>query len=233
MNKALAASERPLEIAVIGSGISGLAAAWLLSRRHRVTLFEADGRVGGHSHTVDAGKQPVDTGFIVYNEATYPNLAALFNHIGAPTKPAEMTFAVSLDAGRLEYSGTDFAGLFAQRRNLVSLRFWTMLAELVRFYRRAANDVAGLGMISLDEYLDRQGFGEATALRIGLVQRQRQRGWSRIAEWRGACRGEITQNIQADRAARPSQRVAGRRDALVQAECIGVAVVQGEGEEVG
>src|ERR1700761_9502283 len=82
-----------LDIAVVGSGISGLSAAWLLSQRHRVTLFEADVRIGGHSHTVMAGGTPVDTGFIVYNEQTYPNLTALFRHLGVPTKPTEMTFA--------------------------------------------------------------------------------------------------------------------------------------------
>ena len=99
-----------LDIAVVGSGISGLSAAWLLSQRHRVTLFEAENRLGGHSNTVDASGVPVDTGFIVYNEATYPNLTALFGHLGVATKPSDMSFAVSLDDGRLEYSGTGLRG---------------------------------------------------------------------------------------------------------------------------
>ena len=150
-----------LDIAVIGSGISGLAAAWLLSRRHRVTLYEADSRVGGHSHTVEAMGTPVDTGFIVYNEATYPNLTALFAHLNVPNTPTEMTFAVSLDDGRLEYSGTDLGGLFAQRRNIVSPRFWSMLRDLERFYRRAPRDLHGIGEVSLGDYLDRLGCGQA------------------------------------------------------------------------
>lgn len=150
-----------LDIAVVGSGISGLAAAWLLAKRHRVTLYEADDRIGGHSHTVAVGGVPVDTGFIVYNEVTYPNLTALFAHLDVPTAPTEMTFAVSLDDGRLEYSGTDLGGLFAQKRNLASPRFWAMLRDLVRFYRQAPLDLPAMGSASLGDYLDRLGCGVA------------------------------------------------------------------------
>jgi uncharacterized protein len=156
-----AASGPILSIAVIGSGISGLAAAWLLSRRHRVTLFEAEGRLGGHSHTVDASGAVVDTGFIVYNEMTYPNLTALFRHLGVVTKPTDMSFAVSLDDGRLEYSGTGLSGVFAQRRNALSPRFWWMLGDMVRFYREAPRDAARLGETSLGDYLDAADYGTA------------------------------------------------------------------------
>jgi predicted NAD/FAD-binding protein len=150
-----------LNIAVIGSGISGLSAAWLLAQRHDVTLFEADSRIGGHSHTVDALGTPVDTGFIVYNERTYPNLTALFAHLKVPTKEAEMTFAVTLDRGRLEYGANDIGSLVAQRRNLLRPRFWSMLRDLLRFYREAVTDLPRLGDESLDQYLDRGNYGRA------------------------------------------------------------------------
>lgn len=152
---------QPLNIAVVGSGIAGLSAGWLLSQRHRVTLFEAENRLGGHSHTVEASGVAVDTGFVVYNDITYPNLAALFRHLGVRTKPSDMSFAVSLDDGRLEYSGTGFSGLFAQGRNAMSPRFWRMLWDLIRFYRKAPLDAAQLGATSLGDYLDAAGYGAA------------------------------------------------------------------------
>ena len=155
----------PLDIAVVGAGISGLSAAWLLAQRHRVTLYEADARLGGHSHTVDVSVRgtpvAVDTGFIVYNEPAYPNLTALFAHLGVASQPSEMSFAVSLDGGALEYSGSDLRGLFAQRGNLVNLRFWSMLRDLVRFYRSAPLDAARAGLMPLDDYLDQHGYGRA------------------------------------------------------------------------
>ncbi|HEY0301023.1 MAG TPA: NAD(P)/FAD-dependent oxidoreductase [Rhizomicrobium sp.] len=159
-------SER-LKIAVIGTGISGMAAAWLLAKRHDVTVYERADRVGGHSNTVDAqtpaGPVPVDTGFIVYNEQTYPNLTAMFDHLDVPTIASEMSFAVSLDNGALEYAGGDrIAPLFAQKRNLISPRFWSMLRDLHRFYRDAPDDIARLGpRASLGDYLKIGGYGAA------------------------------------------------------------------------
>ena len=101
-------------IAVVGSGISGLSAAWLLSRSAEVTLFEKSDRIGGHTNTVMAnlpgGAVPVDTGFIVYNQRNYPNLTAFFDHLGVATSPSEMSFAVSVNNGRMEYSGQHLAG---------------------------------------------------------------------------------------------------------------------------
>ncbi len=161
MQSAETLGSKRLNIAVVGSGISGLSAAWLLSKRHRVTLYEADSRLGGHSNTVDVGGVAVDTGFIVYNEATYPNFSALLDHLVVATKTSIMTFAVSLDDGRLEYSGTGLTGLFAQPRNIVSFRFWEMLRDLLRFYREAPHAAHDLGDTSLDAYLDASGYGAA------------------------------------------------------------------------
>ena len=159
-------SER-LKIAVIGTGISGMAAAWLLAKRHDVTVYERADRIGGHSNTVDAhtpqGVVPVDTGFIVYNEQTYPNLTAMFAHLDVPTIASEMSFAVSLDDGALEYAGGDrIAPLFAQKRNLLRPRFWSMLRDLYRFYRDAPGDIARLGpQATLGDYLKVGGYGVA------------------------------------------------------------------------
>lgn len=152
-----------MRIAVIGSGISGLSAAWLMAKCHDVTLFESAHRLGGHSHTVDIpgrdGPVPVDTGFIVYNESAYPNLTALFRHLDVTTAASNMSFSVSLDEGRVEYNGTNLNGLFAQRRNLGSARFWRMLWDLAKFYRLAPKYVGRLGNMSLGAFIDLHGFG--------------------------------------------------------------------------
>ncbi|MGO4452175.1 NAD(P)/FAD-dependent oxidoreductase [Phyllobacterium sp. TAF24] len=155
-----------MKIAVIGSGISGMSAAWLLSQNHEVTVYERESRVGGHSNTFLVEQKgedpiPVDTGFIVFNENTYPNLIALFDHIGVETEASDMSFAVSLDGGKLEYSGTGFSGLFAQQRNLFNLRFWMMLRDLLRFYRETPAHAGKLGFLALGEFLEREGYGRA------------------------------------------------------------------------
>ncbi|MBX9773971.1 MAG: FAD-dependent oxidoreductase [Xanthobacteraceae bacterium] len=152
-------------IAVVGTGISGLSAAWLLSQRHDVSVYERADRVGGHSNTVlapvDGGRIPVDTGFIVFNRVTYPNLVALFEHLGVPTEAAAMSFSVSLDEGRLEYSGSGLSGLFGQPRNLIRPGFWAMLADLVRFYRNAPCDpvLVDNEWMSLGQYLELRRYG--------------------------------------------------------------------------
>ena len=156
----------PLKVAIVGTGISGMAAAWLLSTGHEVTVYERNDRIGGHSNTVDAltpyGAVPVDTGFIVYNENTYPNLMALFTHLGVPSEASEMSLAISLDQGALEYAGDNLATVFAQKRNIVSPRFWSMLRDLYRFYRDAPTDIGRLGNeATLGDYLKLGGYGAA------------------------------------------------------------------------
>ena len=153
-----------MKIAVVGAGISGLSAAWLLSRVHDVTLFESEARPGGHSHTVETpGAIAVDMGFIVYNTPSYPNLVALFDHLNVPTKASNMGFAVSLDDGRVEYGGDNLGTLFSQWSNLVRPSFWSMLRDLVRFYREAPAEVAALDddSLTLGDYLDARGYGAA------------------------------------------------------------------------
>ena len=154
-------------IAVIGSGIAGLSAAWLLSRRYRVTLFEAAPQLGGHSHTVEveAGGRAmlVDAGFIVFNERAYPNLIRLFRHLGVATERSDMSFAVSIAHGQVEYAGARrLAGLFAQKRNLLRPRFWRMLADTLRFYREFRHrDARSLAGMTLGDLLAGRGYGRA------------------------------------------------------------------------
>lgn len=158
----------PLRIAVIGSGVSGLSAAWLLGKRHKVSLYEAADRVGGHANTVTVetgGKIiPVDTGFIVFNRLTYPNLTALFEHLQVPTQLTEMSFAASLDRGGMEYAGgSGLGGLFAQKTNALRPRFLSMLAGVRKFYRNAVIDSAepGFEKLSLGDYVARGNYSNA------------------------------------------------------------------------
>lgn len=128
------------KIAIIGGGISGLSAAYYLSASHDVTLFEAADRLGGHARTVLAGKngdQPVDTGFIVFNYVTYPFLTRLFHDLNVPVMKSEMSFGVSLDQGGLEYGLNNLRAMLAQRRNLARPKFYGMIADIVKFGKRA------------------------------------------------------------------------------------------------
>lgn len=155
-------------IAIVGSGIAGLGTAWLLQKQgHAVTVFEANGRAGGHSQTVDVTLEgithPVDTGFLVFNDRTYPLLLALFAALGVRSVKSEMSFSVRNDAERIEWAGTSVATLFANPRNACRTRFWSMLADIVRFNaetrRLLANDA--LPDLTLGDFLERRRFGTA------------------------------------------------------------------------
>ena len=148
-------------IAVVGAGAGGLAAAWLLSRGHKVTLLDQEDRLGGHAHTATLeghGGQCVDTGFIVFNEPCYPNFTAWMSHLGVSTEPSDMSFAVSREDGGFEYAGGPVLGLIAQPSVLLRPRFWRMLRDLVRFYREAPDSVDADSAITLGEYLDTNGY---------------------------------------------------------------------------
>ena len=150
-----------MRIAIVGTGVSGLVCAHLLSRAHDVTLFEADDRPGGHAHTVtvdlDDGSHDVDTGFLVYNERNYPGLIKLFADLGVATKPSDMSFGVSDELSGLEWKGSSFDTIFAQRRNLVRPAFLRMLSDVVRFNRMARGllDEPLDARVSLADLLDR------------------------------------------------------------------------------
>ena len=154
-------------VAVVGSGISGLAAAHALAAEAQVTLFEAAGRFGGHSNTVDVTldgiTHGVDTGFLVFNHRTYPNLVRLFDELGVDTAPSDMSFSVQVPDTGLEWSGCNLNTVFAQRSNLLSPRFIGMLRDVLRFNRLATGLALAGGEAELAEpiasFLDRHGFG--------------------------------------------------------------------------
>lgn len=149
--------QAPRRIAVVGGGISGMAAAHILGERNRVVLYEAEPRLGGHSRTVIAGKrkdQPVDTGFIVFNRVNYPRLVRLFDRLGVPTAPSTMSFGASIRGGALEYGLASVDTIFAQRRNAFSPRFLQMLTDILHFNRNA-EAMAGDPAMTIGELLGR------------------------------------------------------------------------------
>ena len=155
-----------MRIAVVGSGISGLASAWLLSQAHDVVLFEANDYLGGHTHThpieLAGQRYAVDTGFIVHNPAHYPLLTRLFRALGVATQPTTMSFSVHNARTGLEYNAATLDTLFCQRRNLVSPRFLGMVRDLFRFYRQAPALLEGDGPgPGIGDWLDDNGYGEA------------------------------------------------------------------------
>ncbi|MFN9879121.1 MAG: NAD(P)/FAD-dependent oxidoreductase, partial [Planctomycetota bacterium] len=153
-----------MKIAIVGSGISGLTAAHYLHRQHDVTLFEANDYLGGHTNTVEfelAGREyAIDTGFIVFNDRTYPNFCNLLDELGVSSKPTSMTFSVSCEASGLEYRGADLNGLFAQRANAFRPKFLGLLWELLRFNRQAEQLLAAApDSMTVGEFFARHRFG--------------------------------------------------------------------------
>ena len=161
-------------LAVVGGGIAGLGAAWLLRNRYDVTVFERERQIGGHSNTVEVDENgrrvPIDTGFMVFNKVTYPYLVRLFDELRVPIKPTEMSFSVRNDELDIEYNGMGLNRVFAQRANLVRPRFLKLLAQIMRFFRvaNASLDDESLEKMSLDEFVRRHRLGD-DFLRLYLV----------------------------------------------------------------
>lgn len=152
------------KIAIIGSGISGLASAYFLKRKHDITLYEREDRLGGHSRTITVRKDgriiPVDTGFIVFNERNYPNLTALFAELGVPVKDSDMTYAMSVGDGEFEWGAQDLNTIFGQRRNIFRPSFYRLFWEVMRFNRAAEEAVAANPVISLGDLIASMGLSE-------------------------------------------------------------------------
>lgn len=154
-----------MKIAIIGSGISGLTVAYLLNKKHDICLYEAADRLGGHTATkqvkINNKDYAIDTGFIVFNDWTYPNFIKLMDKLGVKSQPATMGFSVFSPADNFEYAGTNLRTLFAQKRNLLSLKHWIMLKDIIRFNKEALHDLETKSLKhneSLDEYLKRKKY---------------------------------------------------------------------------
>ena len=164
------ASSPILDIGIIGSGIAGLSCAWLLGKRHSVTLYEKKDYFGGHCNTVEVEQHssiiPIDTGFIVYNEQNYPNLTQLFSTLNVNTQDSEMSFSVSLDRGRFEFGTNGINAIFAQRSNLLRPEFWRILKDIRKFFSQTtkmsslksqSND------LTLEEFLINHNYSQSFA----------------------------------------------------------------------
>ncbi|MCY4186329.1 MAG: FAD-dependent oxidoreductase [Rhodobacteraceae bacterium] len=156
--------KRGQKIAVVGSGVSGLGAAWLLSPHYEVALFEATGRIGGHALTVSVNRNdmeiPVDIGFIVFNKVNYPNLTKLFDLLEVPIQKSNMSFAVSVNGGEFEYGSSSMGAFFSYPTHFLKPAFWGLLLDILTFYRTASKDTASDQNISVEELIRRRNFGE-------------------------------------------------------------------------
>jgi predicted NAD/FAD-binding protein len=154
-----------MRIAIVGTGIAGNVAAWQLRDRYDITVYEAAGYIGGHTNTIDVEERgrtlAIDTGFIVFNDRTYPNFIRMLDEIGQASKPSEMSFSVHSDDGRIEYKSSSLNALFAQRSNLLRPSFHRMLRDILRFFRDAVTDIQRFGrQLTLGEYLSARGYSK-------------------------------------------------------------------------
>lgn len=154
-----------MKIAIVGGGISGMVSGYMLHKQHTVTLFEANDYIGGHTNTIDVdldgSTYAVDTGFIVFNDRTYPNFIALLGELGVDSKPTQMSLSVSCQRTGLEYRGADINGLFAQRRNFFNPRFLRLLWDLLRFNKMGAEILsAQAGNETVEEFFQRKRFSK-------------------------------------------------------------------------
>ena len=154
-----------MKIAVVGSGISGLSAAYYLSKKFKVDLFEQDDHFGGHSYTYDIKNKskilPVDLGFIVFNKSTYPNLINFFNELEIPYEKSDMSFSVSIQNTNIEYGGKGFKAIFANKINILNIKFLKMIREIILFYKTAPSLLKNnLERETLGSYLDKSNFSK-------------------------------------------------------------------------
>ncbi|MDH3315285.1 MAG: FAD-dependent oxidoreductase [Gammaproteobacteria bacterium] len=163
-----------MNIAIVGSGIAGITSAFVLAKKHRVTVFEANHYIGGHTNTIDVREGsrsiPVDTGFIVFNQPNYPNLCKLFQRLGVESRDSDMSFSVRCEKSAIEYNGSGIDALFAQRSNLFRPDHWRMITDILRFNREAPAQLReGLDdSVTVSGYLARHGFSDAFARRYLL-----------------------------------------------------------------
>jgi len=147
-----------MKIAIIGTGISGLGISYLLNPYHDLTIFEKENYLGGHSRTVKANANPVDTGFIVFNHKNYPHLTALFKYLDVKTEKSNMSFGVSIANGQLEFGSNSLLNIFAQKKNLLNIKFYQMLKDIIRFNNLAPKYLASKSDLTLEEYLSKYNF---------------------------------------------------------------------------
>ncbi len=154
-----------VRIAIIGAGIAGLSAAWVLHQKYPITIYEKNSYVGGHSNTISVWDNneniPVDTGFIVYNELNYPKLTKLFDYLGVETQESDMSFGFSDRKNNFEYGGRNLNSLFAQRSNFIRPKHWNMISDILRFYREAPIDLSNgnTDNVSIGDYLHNMNYG--------------------------------------------------------------------------